>query len=413
MRSYQEGALPKLAPFFALSLLVIAYGSLFPFQFHPRLGDPWSALLATWHEFGSRGDLIANLLLYIPLGLSGALVLRGFPFVPRVALVGAGGAVLSLVMELAQFYDPGRDSALSDVYMNAAGAIAGALAAQIFVGRSRFLALSSLRRRPFLVLLFACWLGYRLFPFVPVIDLHKYWHAIQPLIGSGEISVADCYRYTAEWLALALLIEEVAGAWLRLAVWAAVAVVTLVRIAILGIVLSRAEVLGGLLAAALWSGALARCRSRSAIIAALFAGAVAVQGLAPFHFSPDPRAFVWIPFWGFLHGSISINIVSFFEKFFLYGTLVWVLARAGIRRGRSTALACALVLVVHFLQVYLPGRSAEVTDALLCLFAAATMKWLGEDPASRAATVPNPGLRSATDGWSGNAAPAGPARNPR
>ncbi|MBV9153781.1 MAG: hypothetical protein JO204_18600, partial [Alphaproteobacteria bacterium] len=55
--------------------LVIAYGSLYPFDFYvPGTGPgPVQALLKSWEDTPGRGDFLANLLLYMPLGFFGAL----------------------------------------------------------------------------------------------------------------------------------------------------------------------------------------------------------------------------------------------------------------------------------------------------------------------------------------------------
>jgi hypothetical protein len=41
------------------------------------------------------------------------------------------------------------------------------------------------------------------------------------------------------------------------------------------------------------------------------------------------RHFGWLPFLGFMHGSLEVNIMSFCEKAFLYGSLIWLLGRLG------------------------------------------------------------------------------------
>jgi VanZ family protein/uncharacterized SAM-binding protein YcdF (DUF218 family) len=391
--SSQDGArISKQRNFAAIAaaaLLVIVYGSLFPFQFHERSGNPVYALLATWNQHGSRGDLISNVLLYLPLGFFAAGSLLSLPSLARVLVVTAGGMGLSAGMELVQFYDLGRQSAMSDLYANTAGSFLGAVAGSLLGSELSFRNSAKLRQRPFVVLLLACWLGYRLFPYVPVIDLHKYWHAMQHVFEGGGISLVDCYRHTAIWLAIAMLLRELTGrAWNRVAVWAAVAAVTLARTFIIGIVLSRAEIVGGLLAAALWSLVLVHSSRQAPIIAAVFAAGTVLQGLAPFRFSSTPHALVWIPFAGFLSGSIELNLLSFFEKVFLYGALVWLAARAGVRWRVAMLLGSGLVFCIRLCQAYLPDRSADMTDVMLLLLVSVTAELLSEGPGGTRATNP-------------------------
>lgn len=70
------------------------------------------------------GDGILNVLLFFPLG--GAIAWSGRP----VVAAGLFGLLLASVIEIAQTILPGRDPALSDILLNAAGALAGAIVAR-------------------------------------------------------------------------------------------------------------------------------------------------------------------------------------------------------------------------------------------------------------------------------------------
>src|SRR5436309_15924499 len=114
--------------------LVIAYGSLYPFNFSVPVAGPGPvhALLATWANKPGRGDFLSNVLLYTPLGFFGALTFtdRTRP-VTRFLVIVLLGATLSISMELTQYYDVGRDTQAVDVYANVLGTIVGALAGAI------------------------------------------------------------------------------------------------------------------------------------------------------------------------------------------------------------------------------------------------------------------------------------------
>jgi len=71
---------------------------------------------------------------------------------------------------------------------------------------------------------------------------------------------------------------------------------------------------------------------------------------------------------------------SFLEKAFTYGTLVWLVVRAGFRLGPAALWTAALVLVIRVTQIYLPGRSAEISDAIITLLLAGLMRLLNENP---------------------------------
>jgi len=57
-------------------VIVIIYGSLYPFAFQSRPGSPLGTLAATYGARDSRADILANILLYLPFGFFAMQVLR-------------------------------------------------------------------------------------------------------------------------------------------------------------------------------------------------------------------------------------------------------------------------------------------------------------------------------------------------
>jgi|GEM_PF-180305 len=128
-------------------ILLIVYGSLYPWQF---VRVPIGAILA-WPDAFDFGDVILNILVYVPLGACAFWAfpaLRWMRFVLPILL----GLVLSFSVELVQAFEPARSSELSDVLANTGGAAMGMfLAAAI-----------PMRPSPELYLL-ACWAAHLLF----------------------------------------------------------------------------------------------------------------------------------------------------------------------------------------------------------------------------------------------------------
>ena len=79
-------------------------------------------------------------------------------------------------------------------------------------------------------------------------------------------------------------------------------------------------------------------------------------------------------------GSIATNVSSFFEKAFTYGALTWLLVRAGCSMGTATLWGASLVPCLRLVQLYVPGRSAEITDWFMLMILAAMMKLMSEEP---------------------------------
>lgn len=311
---------------------VILYGSLFPFDFHGNT-RPLQTVWDIAQIRANRMDILANVLLYWPLGVSAVLALRGWASILRVVLVVLCGAALSVSMEVIQIFEPARSVSVWDVFGNTAGAMLGAATGVVFRSGSNSPWLNSpwlnaMRRRPFVCLMLGTWLGYSLFPILlPT--------AVAPI----AVSPLEWFERCVVWLAVALLIEALVGA-------------------------ARTR--------PIFVGA-------APLIAALFAIHVCIIALRPFQFLPEPRPFGWVPFLSFMMAPRESAVRSFLEKAFTYGTLVWLMVRAGWKLGRTAIAAVALVLALRIVQTDLPGRSAEITDAIMVLGLAGVMKLI-EDP---------------------------------
>jgi glycopeptide antibiotics resistance protein len=116
----------------AAVVVAILFLCLEPFRFSIRHGNinAVGALVGSWAKPLQPIDFALNIALYLPLGVFGALSSpwRQRPW-RRVALVTAGGALLSIAIELTQYFDVARYTAATDVYANVLGTFLGAAAA--------------------------------------------------------------------------------------------------------------------------------------------------------------------------------------------------------------------------------------------------------------------------------------------
>jgi hypothetical protein len=92
-----------------------------------------------------------------------------------------------------------------------------------------------------------------------------------------------------------------------------------------------------------------------------------ITRLQPFRLSPVGHGFEWVPFLALVRAPIDVGLPAMIEKFFLYGGLIWLLMRAGLRLWRATVAVVLLLLFSSIVEMYMPGRSAGITDALLAL----------------------------------------------
>ena len=298
-----------------LVVLVILYGSLFPFEFQERSypGGPLLYLLGTWREWDNRGDLLANILLYLPLGFLtvNALPPR-FPAALKFFLAVIAGVALSSAIEIAQFHDVGRVTSMGDVYANGIGAAFGA-AAGILLGASwRWPFVGELAANPTEALLLTMFFAYRLYPYVPVIDLHKYWHAVRPILMGPSLPPGEFLRYLVTWLFIAAVVDVLYGSRRFLLLFPLVCGGEFLgKVIIVDNALKLNDLLSAASAWLVWIVLLRRLPGKFSVLALLFAAMIAIERLQPFQFEAFPRAFGWIPFASLMHGSIGVNIQAF------------------------------------------------------------------------------------------------------
>jgi VanZ family protein len=350
--------------------LVIAYGSLYPFDFSLPLAGPGPCRPCWQRAKPGRGDFLADAAL-CPLGFCCVDRYRSAASYISVSGSDTFGAILSISMELVQYYDVGRDTSAPDVYANVLGSALGELLGMIFGGFFHWPLMGEITANRIPVLLVLAWAAYRLHPFVPTIDLHKYWNALKPIVLTPNFSGYDLFRHTAIWLTIFTLVSKIA-ATLRpsLLVPLFAAIVLSSKILIVSTTLSVAEVAGAVAAYLIWLALHRRGRGYLAIVIVLFSATIVAQRLQPFQFTTHSVPFGWIPFRSFMQGSIDVDVLSFLEKFFLYGGLIWLLGEAGLSRRAAAGIVAATLFATSITETYLPHRSAEITDALMAILIA-------------------------------------------
>jgi VanZ family protein len=372
----------KFALLTAIVIALIIYGSLYPFEFRVPIegAGALDTLLGSWSAIPGRTDFVANILFYMPLGYSGVLLLRNqHRFELCLLLVAVGGTGLSVTMELAQYFDVGRVTSATDVYANALGTVIGGVGALCFFEGWGFPLLEEAAARPIPAALIAAWIGYRLYPYVPTADFHKYWNALKPLVHNPNLSLYDVYRNTVIWLTIFSLIESITAKYFWLFIF--VAGVFVGRVLIVDAVLTPGEVVGASVAFCLWP-IVDRLPSerRSLILILLLGSAVVVERLQPFDFQFPARSFGWLPFRSLMLGSLGTDVMSFFEKSFFYGSLIFLAVEAGWSLRLAAIIVAGSLAATSWAETYLPGRSAEITDAVLALLLAVGMALAKDRP---------------------------------
>ena len=345
----------------AIIVALILYVSLYPFRFGadgPAVTEVLRQL--SWAR-ASRGDMLNNVLLYVPLGFCIALAVE--PRFGRSAGIATGllgGALLSLTMELMQGSIATRVPSLTDLSLNAAGALAGA------VGGSAWHALGARmtpqanpagRSGAVALVVLVLWLIARLWPFVPDASLRQLKRAVRPLF-SPELGWTDLAAFFVGWLVVAQAVFHLARRQRSVDVFLIVIAAVLVgRTFTAGNTLEFAELAAiALLLPVLVLISRVEDRGRSALLAAALGTWLASIALLP---AMDGARGVTVEMPAFAE-FLSRNAPPPAElagRAFSYVALTWLLSGAGLFPHVAAGVTVLLVLLLGLMQA---GAAAPV-----------------------------------------------------
>lgn len=320
-------------------------------------------------------DTIVNVVLYAPLGVFGYLT-----FVQHFRKAGATAAVLALALvlscgiEMAQLFDPSRYCSAFDVVCNLTGTAIGIVAALFYsqsvapmIARNEIDALLHPRGAAVLLL---CWVGYQTMPLFPQLSSTQLLLKIKSLAHPTSWSPVEMAASFVDWLAVAAIVDEVAGPARSNVVSAALILLLPGRLLLDTRSVTGAECIGASLAWISWTGFMHKWNKRLLLLAWLSVGAIVLRGLEPFTFTTAAGTFSWVPFAASLSYEHAAAFVVFFRKCFLYGVPVWLLRKVGFRYIVGAFSIAALLAAIEAAQLHLPDRTAEITDPLLALIMA-------------------------------------------
>ena len=341
--------------FAAPLLLVVAVGlilyvSLYPFRFAADGPGVLEALRdITWARAG-RGDMLNNVLLYLPLGFCLALALEP-RFGRSAALLGAivTGGLLSLAMEVAQASIAIRVPSLRDLALNTAGAAAGAVAGSAWHALgARMTPRAGPRGRAgaVAIALLVLWLIARLWPLLPDTSLRQLKRAVQPLL-SPQLAWGELAALFVGWLVAAQAVMHLSRRERSVdALLVVIAVVLVGRVFVGGSVLEFAEILAlALLLPALVLLSRVEERVRHGLVAALL-----VAWLAAVAVAPVLSGALTAPSLAEFLGRAAPPPPELAGKAFAYLGLAWLLAGAGLYPHVAGGFTVLLLLVLGMLQ---------------------------------------------------------------
>lgn len=348
---------------------LIAYGSLFPFEFTNNIDD--AVLLSfydSWKGYTSVGDMLGNIVLFIPYGFFGLVAFtKSKASIAIVATLSLFGILLALACQITQLYLPSRAPALVDVYWNILGLVLGIAFAYSYRVRT-FVKSVELYSFSFPLVLLGLWGAARLVPFVPSIDVQSYKNALKPLILEPKFDFYEFLFLLSAWLVAAHLFFSLCRARARfLLLVVGVITVSVLEIIIVKNDLSVTDVASSVCALLLWPLLPKSLSKRSLFLVLVMLIGVTSVNLFPFEWRLNDNVFEWVPFAGFLSGSLLISAAVFVQKLFVIGAIFFLLYETGRLSHKAIFVIFSIFLSIEVLQIWLVGHSPEITDPLLVL----------------------------------------------
>lgn len=351
--------------------LLIVYGSLYPFEFSqpPSIEGALANLFAARSLFTSRGDVLGNVALFVPLGVIAGLRARlehrlaAWPIALLIAFA------LSLACQIGQLFVPARDGTVIDVVWNmigmTIGLALGGVATEV-VGR-RHLRLNMDFVIAFCVV--AAWMLAELTPLVPALDLQLIRNNLLLML-KPTISWPDLLLHASGPLTAAALLDRVLASrgHVRTALIGLICVILVGRTITISTGVDLSCVIGLLTGYCVAEAVLGlRETRRHAIAVALLFIAITAKGLDPLVFNNVPSEWHWLPFAGWLEGSMMANAKALAGNTYLYAAILsLVLVSSGHVFG-STLVLTFWVLLLEITQLWIVGRTGDITEPLTVL----------------------------------------------
>jgi VanZ family protein len=370
MASRSHFAAPLLL---AVVVALIVYVSLYPFRFAPGGPSLVEALdLLAWARAG-RGEMLNNVLLYLPFGFCFALLVE--PRFGRAAgLLAAtlAGMLLSLYMELLQASVPMRVVSLKDLSLNAFGALAGAMLGSTWHMLGARMAPQSAalgRSRAVVVAILALWLLARLWPLVPDVGLRQLKGAVRPLF-SPQVEPAELAAFFVGWLVVAQAVFSLARRQRAVdALLIVIAVVLVGRTITAGNTLQPAELAAiALLLPVLVMSSRLPDGTRGMLVAGALGSWLAWSAVRPALGQGGP-ATVDLPALAEFIGRNPPPPGHLASKGFSYVALAWLLAVAGLVPHVAAGVTILFVLILSMLQLGVAAPAFGWVDVVLAAIA--------------------------------------------
>ncbi|MEQ8230822.1 MAG: VanZ family protein, partial [Gammaproteobacteria bacterium] len=357
---------------FGLTVALIIYGSLYPFDFSPVGCDDWDFLFKSESRPSSLVDILGNIALFLPFGFFATLASgnqRTLATRSIAAIVFA--ALLATLLQVLQVWLPSRVPSVRDIASNLVGATTGTALATLvtMVGNAETMVpWRRAFRTPLAATLFGLYLAAQFAPFVPTLAIGQLHDALANLLIAPRWNILDTAWYGAQLLGAGMLLAAlVPMRWVLPGLSILALFVFVGHIILIGRSADISLVAGLVGACLLWSEiAHYSVRQRRGIVATVLFLAYSASALTPLRFDTVIKDFNLVPFADLLDGRLLVNLQAFLPRLYVFSILLWLAAPA----VRAAALVLASwVLLLELAQTTIIGRTPSLTDPLTVVLA--------------------------------------------
>jgi VanZ family protein len=333
----------------------IVYGSLYPFDFATSAATS-VRIAALWggHWSSSRGDILSNIALFMPLGLVAALAKPQQRWLLSITMT----LIFAHIIQLLQIWLPARDPSLLDTLLNGAGFGAGILCYVVFQDKIKSLLsqkseLQHINLPALITVLF--WLLAYILPFVPTLDFQNVKNVAKAIMSAQNTSGQNILYHAAGWFAFTAICRRFAvlpNLWLASLIFVGcVAVQPFLRQA----TFDQSQLVGGVAGLALGylfnKPSLNKKSFGPAVMLTLI---LLVEGLWPG--SGSSTSFNPLPMHSYLDGNLLANSRSIIRRIYFASAmlLLW--------QGASKSFLSGVVVTTVVAIITLLGRAAFDLD---------------------------------------------------
>jgi VanZ family protein len=324
--------------------------------------------LADARVWTGLGDVAGNVALFVPLGALGVLCIGAQRVGASTGFaLTLASAAFAFLIQVLQVYLPSRQPSLSDVLWNAVGTALGIGAGFLAEHYVRSLPPIAWPRSRIVLALIAAWVTAELWPFVPALDWFAIKEKLRALVVVASLSSASATYHLVSVAVLGMMLESIESAT-SATKWLALLVVGVLgaKLVLWAAPLSLSFALGTMLGVVIWALFGDRLgQGASALLLAAFVVTFTLRSLVPFELRAEPVPFKWVPFASVLEGEMSVNLRSLAASVFAFGAMLWLVDRAGGRIAGVTAALALWVLGIEFAQMWIVGRTPDITPPVL------------------------------------------------